>query len=80
MTDRFVNGNQSNDPQKSRSAQGADWMGGDLSGVTNMIESGYFSDLGVNALWLTHLTRQQMEQDLQPMAFMKFQHIMDTGL
>ena len=54
MTDRFVNGNQSNDPTEIQgAAQGADWMGGDLSGVTNMIESGYFSDLGVNALWLT---------------------------
>ncbi|MBJ60817.1 MAG: hypothetical protein CMB54_02705, partial [Euryarchaeota archaeon] len=54
MTDRFVNGNQSNDPTEIQGvAQGADWMGGDLSGVTSMIESGYFSDLGVNALWLT---------------------------
>ena len=54
MTDRFVNGNHSNDPQEIQSAaQGADWMGGDLAGVTDMIESGYFTNLGVNALWLT---------------------------
>ena len=31
----------------------ADWMGGDLEGVTQMIESGYFTDLGVNALWIS---------------------------
>ena len=38
MTDRFVNGNQSNDPTEIQGvAQGADWMGGDLAGVTNMI-------------------------------------------
>ena len=54
MTDRFVNGNQSNDPSEIQGvAQGADWMGGDLAGVTNMIQSGYFTNLGVNALWLT---------------------------
>ncbi len=54
MTDRFVNGNTSNDPVAiSEAAQGADWMGGDLEGVTQQIQSGYFSNLGVNALWLT---------------------------
>ena len=53
MTDRFVNGNESNDGSPSAAAQGADWQGGDFAGVTAMIESGYFADLGVNALWLT---------------------------
>jgi len=54
MTDRFVNGNISNDPTLlSEAAPGADWMGGDLEGVTQQIQSGYFTDLGVNALWLT---------------------------
>ena len=53
MTDRFVNGNQSNDGAVTGAAQGADWQGGDFAGVTSMIQSGYFADLGVNALWLT---------------------------
>jgi len=53
MTDRFVNGNTSNDGISTGAAQGADWQGGDFAGVTQMIESGYFADLGVNALWLT---------------------------
>ena len=53
MTDRFVNGNTSNDGASTGAAQGADWQGGDFAGVTQMIESGYFTDLGVNALWLT---------------------------
>ncbi len=53
MTDRFVNGNQSNDGLATGAAQGADWQGGDFAGVTQMIQSGYFSNLGVNALWLT---------------------------
>jgi len=53
MTDRFVNGNQSNDGPPTGAAQGADWQGGDFAGVTSMIQAGYFADLGVNALWLT---------------------------
>ena len=53
MTDRFVNGNQSNDGLATGAAQGADWQGGDFAGVTQMIQSGYFSNMGVNALWLT---------------------------
>lgn len=53
MTDRFINGNMSNDNPTNSAASGADWMGGDFEGVTGKIESGYFSDLGVNVLWLT---------------------------
>ncbi|MCH1443760.1 MAG: alpha-amylase family glycosyl hydrolase, partial [Candidatus Poseidoniaceae archaeon] len=53
MTDRFVNGNTSNDGNTTSAAHGADWLGGDFAGVTTMIESGYFSELGVNALWLS---------------------------
>ena len=53
MTDRFVNGNTSNDGSPSGAEPEADWMGGDLEGVTQMIESGYFTDLGVNALWIS---------------------------
>ncbi|CAI8245652.1 MAG: Cyclomaltodextrin glucanotransferase [Methanobacteriota archaeon] len=53
MTDRFINGNSSNDPVETGAAQGADWHGGDFEGVTQKIESGYFSEMGVNVLWLT---------------------------
>ena len=53
MTDRFVNGNTSNDGAVSGAEAEADWMGGDLEGVTQMIKSGYFNDLGVNALWIS---------------------------
>ena len=57
MTDRFVNGNTSNDGSPSGAEPEADWMGGDLEGVTQMIESGYFTDLGVNALWISPTAR-----------------------
>ena len=54
MTDRFVDGDPSNDPEPTPDASPtADWFGGDLSGVRRTIESGYFEDLGVRALWLT---------------------------
>ncbi|MDP6869632.1 MAG: alpha-amylase family glycosyl hydrolase [Candidatus Poseidoniaceae archaeon] len=53
MTDRFVNGNTSNDGSPTGAEAEADWQGGDLEGVTQMIESGYFTDLGVNALWIS---------------------------
>ncbi|MFH1530983.1 MAG: alpha-amylase family glycosyl hydrolase [Pseudomonadota bacterium] len=53
MTDRFVNGDPSNDGP----IDGCDWrtnyQGGDFQGITGKIESGYFDDLGVGALWLT---------------------------
>ena len=53
MTDRFVDGNSSNNPATTNAAHGADWQGGDFEGITQMIQSGYFNNLGVNALWLT---------------------------
>ena len=53
MTDRFVNGNSSNDGLSTGAEEEADWMGGDLEGITQMIQSGYFSDLGINVLWVS---------------------------
>ena len=58
MTDRFVNGNISNDPSSIPDvSQGADWVGGDFAGVISMLESSYFEELGVSALWLTPFNR-----------------------
>ena len=51
MTDRFVNGNTSNDGLQLEQRKVP--IGRVATGVTQMIESGYFTDLGVNALWLT---------------------------
>ena len=63
MTDRFENGNTTNDHSYGRSVdeknaenyatrQGT-FHGGDLKGMTQKIEEGYFDDLGVNAIWIT---------------------------
>lgn len=58
LTDRFNNGDKSNDNAYGRQDinvgdQRATFHGGDFKGITDKIEEGYFNDLGVNAIWLT---------------------------
>lgn len=55
MIDRFSNGNLSNDnPIKHDSLfTPANYQGGDLQGIINKMESGYFDKLGVNAFWIS---------------------------
>ncbi len=54
FVDRFKNGDPSNDGQPvSGVPQAADYQGGDWAGVKQEIDAGYFTDLGVNTLWLT---------------------------
>ena len=63
MTDRFENGNKTNDHSYARSLDEVDadnytnrtgtFHGGDLAGMTKKIKEGYFDDLGVNAIWIT---------------------------
>lgn len=65
LTDRFKNGNKSNDHSYDRTTDAngsplSGWdtnpgtfHGGDFAGITQTIEDGYFDDLGVNALWIS---------------------------
>jgi glycosidase len=55
MIDRFYNGDKSNDnPIKHDSLfSQANYQGGDLQGIINKIEEGYFDKLGVNAFWIS---------------------------
>ncbi len=53
MTDRFKNGDPSNDPAATDASTGADFQGGDLEGLTQKLNEGYFDQLGVNAMWIT---------------------------
>jgi alpha-amylase len=64
LTDRFHNGNTSNDHSYNRgldrngniidySDTSATFHGGDFAGITQKIEEGYFNALGVNALWIS---------------------------
>ena len=61
FTDRFRNGDPTNDPESLGASRGADFEGGDLDGVTQAIEEGYFEELGVNALWLTPFNQNPEE-------------------
>jgi alpha-amylase len=61
LTDRFNNGDSSNDINYSRNKETGKlrgFMGGDVKGITQKIEEGYFDQLGINAIWITPLVEQ----------------------
>jgi len=61
LTDRFANGDTSNDHALGRAQDGAplrSFMGGDLAGVRQKLDEGYFDALGVDAIWLTPFVEQ----------------------
>ncbi|WP_394750649.1 alpha-amylase family glycosyl hydrolase [Spongiimicrobium salis] len=61
LTDRFHNGNPENDVNFDRNSPTAPlrgFMGGDIAGITQKIEAGYFTDLGINAIWFTPVVEQ----------------------
>lgn len=64
LTDRFNNGNTSNDHSYNRGLNRdgsvnnsmdkvASFQGGDFKGITKKINEGYFTNLGVNAIWVS---------------------------
>jgi len=53
MIDRFANGDPANDAPVSGVESPGNYLGGDFAGVTQKIEEGYFTDLGINTLWIT---------------------------
>ena len=61
LTDRFNNGDTSNDINFNRTKETGvlrGFEGGDLKGITQKIEDGYFTDLGINAIWFTPIVEQ----------------------
>jgi len=61
LTDRFNNADKSNDINFDRTAETArlrGFQGGDIKGITQKINDGYFTNLGVNAIWLTPVVEQ----------------------
>ncbi len=60
LTDRFSNGDPTNDGSYGRKKDGASeigtWHGGDWKGLTAKLP--YLSDLGVNALWISPVAEQ----------------------
>lgn len=61
LVDRFNNADFANDVNFNRNKETAvlrGFKGGDLKGVTQKINEGYFTDLGVNAIWMTPIVEQ----------------------
>ncbi len=55
LTDRFNNGDKSNDNPIINDSLflPANYQGGDFKGVINKLNEGYFTKLGVNAIWIS---------------------------
>ncbi|MDG1397994.1 MAG: alpha-amylase family glycosyl hydrolase [Polaribacter sp.] len=61
LTDRFYNGDKSNDLNFNRTKQTGKlrgFEGGDIKGITQKIKEGYFTKLGINAIWMTPVVEQ----------------------
>ena len=59
MIDRFHNGNTAND-WKMNSEEVldiVDYQGGDIAGITQKIKDGFFSELGINTIWISPITQ-----------------------
>lgn len=60
LTDRFKNGDPSNDHSYGRKNDGKDevgtWHGGDFKGIIQKLD--YLENLGVNAIWVTPIVEQ----------------------
>lgn len=61
LTDRFQNGDPANDVQFDRTRPVKDlrsFKGGDLKGITQKIQEGYFEQLGIDVLWFSPVNEQ----------------------
>ncbi|WP_091405028.1 alpha-amylase family glycosyl hydrolase [Aquimarina amphilecti] len=61
LADRFKNGDPTNDKVLDRSKETGvlrGFEGGDIKGIIQKIEDGYFKELGINALWVNPLVEQ----------------------
>lgn len=61
LTDRFQNGNKANDLNFNRVKETGKlrgFEGGDIRGVIQKIDDGYFTRLGINAIWINPIVEQ----------------------
>ncbi|TMM31509.1 alpha-amlyase [Polaribacter aestuariivivens] len=61
LTDRFNNGDTTNDLNFDRTRETGvlrGFEGGDIKGITQKVKEGYFTDLGINAIWMTPIVEQ----------------------
>lgn len=59
MVDRFKNGNFKNDKPSTdpKVHPKANYMGGDIAGVEQIVRRHFFTDLGINTIWLSPITQ-----------------------
>lgn len=62
MIDRFNNGTNENDfpVDDPEILPQANYLGGDIVGITKKIKDGYFEDLGINTIWLSPITQNPL--------------------
>jgi glycosidase len=62
MVDRFVNGDTANDMpvDDPEILPIANYFGGDLAGVDQKVEEGYFQELGMNTVWLSPIVQNPL--------------------
>lgn len=61
LTDRFNNGDKTNDVNYNRNKTTGKlrgFEGGDIRGVIQKLDEGYFTDLGINVIWMTPIVEQ----------------------
>ncbi|MDB9781831.1 alpha-amylase family glycosyl hydrolase [Winogradskyella sp.] len=61
LTDRFNNADTTNDVNFNRTEETGKlrgFKGGDIKGITQKVNEGYFTDLGINAIWMTPVVEQ----------------------
>ena len=59
MIDRFHNGNKANDWKMNNPEvlDIVDYQGGDIAGITQKIKDGFFTELGINTIWISPITQ-----------------------
>lgn len=61
ITDRFNNGDKTNDQTYNRNKPTGKlrgFEGGDIRGIIQKLDEGYFTNLGINAIWMTPIVEQ----------------------
>ena len=61
LTDRFNNGDKTNDHTYNRTKPTGKlrgFEGGDIRGIIQKLDEGYFTDLGINVIWMTPVVEQ----------------------
>ena len=67
LVDRFNNGNQENDDPliDSEIHDKANYYGGDIAGIIQKLNEGYFDEIGINTIWLSPVTQNPLHGEIE---------------